>query len=47
MTASARQYDFPVSVRWISGRRTVAASLDLPVHLELEVGTAPLVEATP
>ena len=38
MTTSARAYDFPLTVRWISGRRTVAS-----VHGkdDLEVATPP------
>ena len=38
MTTNAKAYDFPLSVRWISGRRTVAS-----VHgkHDLEVATPP------
>ncbi|HEY7602963.1 MAG TPA: OsmC family protein [Gaiellaceae bacterium] len=38
MSATAKAYDFPVGVRWLSGRRTVAS-----VHgkVDLEVATPP------
>jgi organic hydroperoxide reductase OsmC/OhrA len=38
MTASAKAYDFPLSVRWISGRRTVAS---VQGKHDLEVATPP------
>ncbi len=38
MTSNAKTYDFPLSVRWIAGRRTVAA---VPGKDDLEVATPP------
>jgi organic hydroperoxide reductase OsmC/OhrA len=38
MSASAKVYEFPLSVRWIAGRRTVAA---VPGKDDLEVASPP------
>jgi len=38
MTATAKAYDFPVGVRWLSGRRTVVS---VPGKDDLEVATPP------
>jgi organic hydroperoxide reductase OsmC/OhrA len=38
MSASVKAYDFPLSVRWIAGRRTIAA---VPGKDDLEVATPP------
>lgn len=38
MTGNAKTYDFPLSVRWIEGRRTVASVHGKP---DLEVATPP------
>jgi organic hydroperoxide reductase OsmC/OhrA len=38
MSANAKIYDFPLSVRWLAGRRTVAA---VPGKDDLEVATPP------
>ena len=38
MSASAKAYDFPLSVRWIAGRRTV---MSVPGKVDLEVATPP------
>lgn len=38
MTTTAKAYDFPLTVRWVSGRRTVASVAGKP---DLEVATPP------
>jgi organic hydroperoxide reductase OsmC/OhrA len=38
MTTDAKSYDFPLSVRWTTGRRTVAT---VPGKVDLEVATPP------
>jgi organic hydroperoxide reductase OsmC/OhrA len=38
LTANAKEYEFPLSVRWLSGRRTVVSA---PGKDDLEVATPP------